>query len=306
MIHKHKYEEQIYMNWKENFEKLRRWIDDEQEDKIPEAIANAQKKKSESEIFLQKLKNEIEKLLEKEITRIPNTNKAYIPQKFAVYLGETAYNSMQDEKRAFFEQGLGAIIFERAEEMVENLELTAKKITVNIKVDATLEEDEIEVKAFSSDKKQTFEAFEPEKKPKVSDSNAENSADSKYKGTIEDIGTIEDFDTFAGLLYRVEIWEAGKKLNNFPIIKHTTTIGRDGGDDVPNLRLVTDNRKISSKHAEIQYEQNGEIWVKALHKNPTFVSGKLISNGEKAKLGADGEIKIYDFVLKIKKDAGEK
>jgi hypothetical protein len=40
--------------------------------------------------------------------------------------------------------------------------------------------------------------------------------------------------------------------------------------------------------------------VKALHKNPTIVSGQVIRNGERAKLGADGEIMIYDFTLRLK------
>jgi len=78
------------------------------------------------------------------------------------------------------------------------------------------------------------------------------------------------------------------------------TIGRDDAERIANLRLPTENRKISRTHAEINLAENGEIWVTALHKNPTIVSGQTIRNGEKAKLGTDGEIQIYDFVLKIK------
>ncbi len=78
------------------------------------------------------------------------------------------------------------------------------------------------------------------------------------------------------------------------------TIGRDDAEKVANLRLPTENRKISRTHAEILLEDNGEIWVTSLHKNPTTVSGQAVRNGEKAKLGADGEIQIYDFTLKLK------
>ncbi|MCY7348362.1 MAG: FHA domain-containing protein, partial [Pyrinomonadaceae bacterium] len=67
-----------------------------------------------------------------------------------------------------------------------------------------------------------------------------------------------------------------------------------------NLRLPSENRKISRFHAEITLEENGEVWVKSLHKNPTVVSGQVIRSGGRAKLGADSEIMIYDFTLKLK------
>ncbi|MEO8074192.1 MAG: FHA domain-containing protein [Acidobacteriota bacterium] len=124
----------------------------------------------------------------------------------------------------------------------------------------------------------------------------------KFKSnvTIEDAGTIDDFDTFVGILFRVEIWQTGRKLNEFPIIQRKNIVGRDDDDKVANLRLPTENRKISREHAEIFLDENNEIWVTALHKNPTIVSGQPIRNGEKAKLGAGSEIQIYDFTLKFK------
>ena len=125
----------------------------------------------------------------------------------------------------------------------------------------------------------------------------------KFKGensTIDDAGTIDDFDTFVGILFRVEIWQTGKKLNEFPITLRKNTIGRDDAEKIANLRLPTENRKISRVHAEMVLDEKGEIWVPALHKNPTIVSGKSIRKGEKAKLNADGEIQIYDFTTKPK------
>lgn len=284
------------LNWKDNWEKIRRIIDNEEEDKIPDRIEQAQLNKSESEIFLQKLKDAVENVLKSEITRIPNTNKAYIPAKFAIYLSSETDKSLREDKRKFFEQGLSTIIFESAKEMAGTLELTSKKIAVEIRVNGILENDEVEVIAFSDDKQQTIENFQTQVKPK----------NLKFDGTIEDLKTIEDFETIEdfgtvfGILYRVEIWQAGKKLNEFPIIKRKNTIGRDDDEKVANLRLPTDNRKISREHAEIDFEQNEEIWVTAKHKNPTVVSGQVIRNGEKAKLGLDGEIQIYDFMLRLK------
>ncbi len=89
-------------------------------------------------------------------------------------------------------------------------------------------------------------------------------------------------------------------MNDFPIILRINTVGRDDGENVANIRLQTDNRFIARIHTEINLEENGDVWVTALNKNPTIVSGKIIRKGEKAKLGTNGEIQIYDFLLKLK------
>ncbi len=277
-------------NWRENLEKLRVWIDDEQPDKIAENVIKAHQNKSASEVFLQKLLHSIEELLKKEIIRIPNTNKAFVPEKFLVFLSAEADKDLRDEKRKFFEQSLSALLLERAKEMSGSLELTSKKIAVEILVNGTLENDEIEVKV-SSDNEKT--------KSKTIDF-VQSSEKSKANHTIDDTGTIDDYDTFVGILFRVEIWQTGKKLNEFPIVRRKNTVGRDDADKIANLRLPTEDRKISREHAEINLTENGEVWVTALHKNPTIVSGQPIRSGEKAKLGADGEINIYDFVLKLR------
>ena len=277
-------------NWRENLEKLRTWIDGEQQSDISENVIKAQENKSPSEVFLQKLLNSVEALLKQGIVRIPNTNKAYIPEKFLVFLSAETDKTLRDEKRKFFEQSLSALILERAKEMSGSLELTSKKIAVEILVNAVLENDEIEVKVSSDNEKNKSKTIEF----------LQFSQKFKNNQTIDDDGTIDDFDTFVGILFRVEIWQTGKKLNEIPIIQRKNTIGRDDADKLANLRLPTENRKISRTHAEINLDENGEIWVTALHKNPTIVSGQAIRNGEKAKLGADGEIQIYDFTLKIK------
>lgn len=278
------------VNWKENFEKIRRWIDGEQYDQIPVKIENVQQNKSESEIFLQKLLNSLEELLKKEITRIPNTNKAYIPERFFIHLSNEANKSLPDNKRKFFEQGLSSIILERAKEMAGKLELTSKKITVEIKINSILEGDDIEVFAFSEDKQKTIENIQS-----VSESNQ-----IKLNETIVDAETVIDAGTILNILYSAEIWQAGKKLNEFSIINRKITIGRDDEEKLANLRLPTQNRKISREHAEIIFEPTGEIWVIAKHANPTIVAGQVIKNEERAKLDSSGEIQIYDFIIKLK------
>ncbi|HRH42819.1 MAG TPA: FHA domain-containing protein [Pyrinomonadaceae bacterium] len=312
-------------NWKDNLDKLRRWIDSDAQDKVEENIISAHENKSESELFLHKLLKSVEVVLKAEIIRIPNTNKAYAPEKFLVFISEEADKSLRDDKRRFFEQSLTALIMERAKELAGRLELTAKKIGVEILVNATLENDEVEVKIGSENKEirdKTIQFVLNEEKFKLDKTVDLTGIDNdkteyvakndlpkkdpiidltnKNNQTIDDLGTVDDLDSFVGILYRVEIWQDAKKINEVPIVKRQVTIGRDDTDKVANLRLPTDNRKISRTHAEIRLEENGELWVTANHKNPTIVSGKAIRNGEWEKLGEDGEIQVYDFTLKIK------
>ncbi|MBA2736568.1 MAG: hypothetical protein H0U50_07220 [Pyrinomonadaceae bacterium] len=66
-------------------------------------------------------------MLRQEIVRIPNTNKAYVPEKFLVFLSAEADKDLRDDKRRVFEQSLSGLILERAREMSGSLELTSKK-----------------------------------------------------------------------------------------------------------------------------------------------------------------------------------
>ncbi len=271
----------------EGWDKIRRWIDNEQEDTIPENIQKAYDNKSESEVFLQRLLNEVEAVLKREIVRIANTNKAYAPERFIVFLSDEVDKKLPRDKREFFEQGLSVLISERAKELAGEMQLTAKKMSVKIAIDPTLE-GEIEVRAVSKNESETVKTIAPLQLPKIG------------AVTVDDYGTVEDIRAKPGILYRVEIWQGNNRINKYPIIRRKNTIGREDGQKGANLRLPSENRKISRFHAEIDLEESGEVWVKALHKNPTVVSGQVVRNGERAKLGADGEIMIYDFTLKLK------
>ena len=269
------------------WDKIRRWVDNEPEDAVPENIQKAHDNKSESELFMLRLLNEVEAVLKREIVRVPNTNRAYAPEKFMVFLSDETDKNLRRDKREFFEQGLSVLISERAKELAGSLQLTAKKMMVEIAVDPTLDED-IEVRAVSKNELETVETIESAELPRAGDD------------TIDDYGTVRDARAELGILYRVEIWQGTRRVNEYPIIQKVNTIGRDDGQRAANLRLPSENRKISRFHAEITLEETGEVWVKALHKNPTVVSGQVIRSGERAKLGADGEIMIYDFTLKLK------
>jgi len=274
-------------NLPESWDKIRRCVANEGEDALSDDIRSFPDRKFESELFLQSLFYEIEAVLKKEIVRIPNTDKAYAPEKFVVYLGGETDKNLRRDKRKLFARNLSVLIFERARELAGNLRLTVKKICVELAIDPMLKE-KIEVRAVSKNGFETVKTTEPIVLSQISGE------------TTDDYGRTEDIRAEFGILYRVEIWQGTRRVNEYPIIQRVNTIGRDDGKKAANLRLPSENRKISRFHAEICLEENGEMWVKALHKNPTIVSDQVIQKGERAKLGADGEIMIYDFTLKVR------
>ncbi len=306
-------------------EKMRQWFDGE--DKVESGfkeIIHAQTTgagHSKSEIFLQKLYDAIVKVLNEEVTRIPNSKKAYIPSSFAVFLSDSEDRELRQDKREFFAEKLGVLIHQKAQEMAQNLELSAKKIKIEFHTDGNLADGAIEVRAYSGNLERTQalkggdldeikkilsnQQFVNEQLSFVASKNdettfkLEDEVDDKLKQP-EVLGTVEDFATNFGIFYRLEIFQAGKKLNEYPIISRQITVGREGGSKTPNLKLQTDNQKISGQHAAISIEPDGNILVTGLHhKNPTIVGGKRLTNGEKAVLGDDKTIEIYDFVLKL-------
>lgn len=274
-------------NLPESWDKIRRCVANEGEDALSDDIRNFPDRKFESELFLQSLFYEIEAVLKREIVRIPNTDRAYAPEKFVVYLGGETDKNLRRDKRKLFARNLSVLIFERARELAGNLRLTVKKNCVELAIDPTLKE-KIEVRAVSKNGFETVKTTEPIVLSQISGE------------TTDDYGRTEDIRAELGILYRVEIWQGTRRVNEYPIIQRVNTIGRDDGKKAANLRLPSENRKISRFHAEISLEENSEMWVKSLHKNPTIVSGQVIQKGERAKLGADGEIMIYDFTLKVR------
>lgn len=271
------------VNWRERLEKLRRWVDDEN---LPE-IGSLKIERFDSEIFLQKVLQKIDEVLQHEIVRSP-IGETYIPSGFTVFIGSDDYNTLPENKRDFFEKVLCQLMLKKAQERAGKSRLTVDKLTIRVKVNALLDNGEIDVKTLSDSSSQTIET----------DVAQDLVNKSKGKETTDDIGTIDD-EGDLGILYRVEIWQGTKKIGEFPIVQKTIVVGREDDDKSANLRLPTENTKISRLHAEIHYGNDG-IFVNALHKNPTIVSGKVIRKPESTKLEENGEIQIYDFLLKIK------
>ena len=300
------------MNIKENLKKLRIWIDGDGElEKAEKVFVQVKdRKKSDSETFLQTLSVKINEVLEDEVVRPPNGKTAYVPSLFIVFISEPDEKLLPKRKREFFEKTLSALITESAKESARGMELSCTQIQIEIRVDGTLNQDEIEVKAFdevlqkSTNFRKSFDktidwkliAPIPESKPKETPVSKTIDEDFSKGRTIDD-NTFQ-FKPF----YWLEVWQNGIKLNEYPIVKNEIIIGRDDADvKETHIRLKTENMKISSLHTKITRQENGEITVTGLKKmNPTILANKPLVNGESAVLVKGDTIQIYEFTLQLR------
>lgn len=295
-------------------EQIRIWIDGEKDlfeaDKALE-VSFVKREKSESEIFIQNILEKITEVLKRKIVR--NSSETFVPSRFIVYLSYEKEKGLRKDERDYFERLLGRLMLEIAKDEAGNSLLSATEIKVFIKIDGHLSKDEISVKPTDNDLniKDSWRAEEVVI-PKVVEKKVVEKTESRQslqsfsrRETLEDTGTIEDTDFLFKPLYRLEIWEKGKKINEFPILKTKITIGRDDKDCNANIKLKSDNLKIGRVHAGIEIEENGNIWVTSLSEigNPTYVAGKALSikiDNSKAIWSKGDEIVIYDFTLRLR------
>ncbi|MBS1796441.1 MAG: FHA domain-containing protein [Acidobacteria bacterium] len=305
--------------------KIKDWIDNEKNEEIIKPVAI---EPTESEKRLQRLLDNIkQKALDKKIIRVGG--EMYLPGVYNVFLNTADFNSLLDSEKKFLEKKLREIILLKARELAGDNQLTTDKIEVRIHHDGTLPDDEIDVRN-SDDLQATIElgkfdlnpfnrTYELPKTVKIDlpptieqVSSADADAVKRFAGFDPDgtvdmtTGTIDaddviDFEP----LYYLEIWNDGRKLEDFPILKNHITIGRETNDQAANIRLKTGNKQISRLHASIRYKSKSEITVASLHKNITKVGDTVISGGKEgfpteAALLPGDEIRIFDFTFKLR------
>ena len=137
------------------------------------------------------------------------------------------------------------------------------------------------------------------RRPK-STANDQSSLPIDEQDTIKDFVTIEYQNLSLATLYFMEVWRGKERINEHRITKHEITVGRDTADCNADVRLISDNQKISRIHASIALAEHGKVQVTSLGLNPTVVSGHTILKDEQAQLARGDEIQIYEFILRLR------
>src|SRR2546423_14626350 len=121
------------MSAKGFFEKLRQWIDGEEEmDEQGEV-----KQRSKWDDFLVAIAREIETVMQREMFTPPG-GPTYIPREYLVFLSRADDAQWQGDKREGLQRGLFYVLSERAKDLVGDKDVQTKTFAVELRVDCTL------------------------------------------------------------------------------------------------------------------------------------------------------------------------
>ena len=279
------------MNIEGLWEKVRNWLDQTQDEQILEKSVRTSTATASEKQLTQLLINIKSKALNLKTMNIEG--ELYLPPAYKVYISSSDYKNLLQTEREFIERKLAEIILADARKNADGARLTIDRLHVRIFENPHLENGEVDV--ITSDSLEAATTAEETKAVQNEDRTIE----------IEGSGTIDVEDVDFEPLYRLEVWEDERKIDEIPILKKHITIGRATRDNAANIRLDTENKAISSLHAAIKFVSADDITIEALHKNITKVGKNVISNGKadlprETKLDAGDEIQIFNYRLKVR------
>ena len=277
----------LSLNESEKLEAVRKFIDVEDAEASAGSFAfDAYRsiEQSRSEQFLQRIAQAIDAVLRDEIIRTP-TGKAFVPERFIVFLNPTDERALQGKKREFVRQELAHIIFEEARRRAADNELTAEKIEIEFRLDGTLEADELRVSAIFEDSRELTVVTDNEKTVVFGEQN--------FKTILG-----KNTQTANEPLYKIEIWENEKQTAAIPVYKQTATIGR-GTSSLP-VEIPLRTAAVSRRHAVLEKDENGKFWITHIGANPTLLGGVELAQNVKTPLDENQKIEICGYTLGIK------
>lgn len=149
-------------------DKVRRWIDGESAELVlEEAARDAQvKPRSKAEEFIVKIARAVEEVMQNEMLPLPQ-GTAIIPSEYIIFLSEDDDKEWQGAKRRGLEQGLYHVLAERAKEIAGKKKLETQSFAVELRVDGTLEKEDIRVQHSWEDSSSNKTGVLARKKPPV-------------------------------------------------------------------------------------------------------------------------------------------
>ena len=128
------------MSGKGFFEKLRQWIDGEEDlDEQGEV-----KLRSKWDDFLVAIAREVEAVMQRELFTPPG-GPTYIPREYLVFMNPEDDAEWQGEKREGLQRGLHYVLSERAKVLAGENDFQTKTLAVELRVDAGLERNRFRV-----------------------------------------------------------------------------------------------------------------------------------------------------------------
>jgi hypothetical protein len=167
------------MGAKDFFEKLRKWIDGEEDlDEQGEV-----KPRSKWDDFLVSIAREVETVMQREMFTPPG-GPTYIPREYLVFLNPEDDGEWQGEKREGLQRGLHYVLSERAKALAGENDFQTKTLAVELRVDAGLERNRFRVQpVWDAETEKTFVEPRKNRKPVNPDSSAPDKPINQDKDT---------------------------------------------------------------------------------------------------------------------------
>ncbi len=310
------------------FEKLRKWIDGEEE--IDEQ--GQVKARSKWDDFLVAIAREVETVMQREMFTPPG-GPTYVPREYLVFLNPEDDGEWQGEKREGLQRGLHYVLSERAKALSGENDFQTKTLAIELKVDAGLERSRFRVQpVWDAETEKTFVEPRKSKKPAkqestpiVEDLNANQPIQIKNQNTNDTDAADEEATivkarkpetdeeativkarkpaapSFSLLVRRNVEGEENATTAERPFYKDEITIGR--GSSKSNLEVdlkLESDMEISRTHARLKKTNEGEFTVTCSGANPLILDGgREISSGESANLKIGDRIAICSYELVI-------
>ena len=160
------------MSSKGFFEKMRRWIDGEEE--VDEQ--GQPQKRSKWDDFLVAVAREIETVMQRELFTPPG-GPTYIPREYVVFLNPEDDAEWQGEKREGLQRGLHYVLSERAKALAGDGNFQTRSFAIELRVDAGLERNRFRVQpVWDVETERTM--VQPRKRREAEEKQEEKRADS--------------------------------------------------------------------------------------------------------------------------------
>ena len=317
------------------FEKLRKWIDGEEE--IDEQ--GQVKPRSKWDDFLVAIAREVETVMQREMFTPPG-GPTYVPREYLVFLNPEDDGEWQGEKREGLQRGLHYVLSERAKALAGENDFQTKSLGIELKVDAGLERNRFRVQpVWDAETEKTFVEPRKNKKPARQESTPvleglhqdrekpgpggtvkiENrDTDKTYEGDEEatlvqprkaepdEEATIVKPRKAATPSFTLFVGRKGKDDENAttaarPFYKDEITIGRGSSKSNVEVDLKLEgDMEISRTHARLKKTGEGAFIVTCSGANPVVLDGgREISSGESANLKVGDKIVICSYELMI-------
>ena len=300
-------------------EKVRRWIDGESAELVLEKAArDAQvKPRSNAEEFIVKIAKAVEEVMEREMVPLPQ-GTTIIPTEYIIFLSEGDDSEWQGAKRRGLEQGLYHVLAERAKEIAGKKKLETKSFAVELRVDGTLEKNDVRVQHGWEDsssgktsvlaRKNPAARMETPVSPTVPPPNFTSQPPVSPVQVSERIPApppsadqpeeLTAVSPRKQTLYFLEVWRGGVRQSVMPIYNRQTVVGRGSKSKPVDIPLAGDP-EISRRHLIVYMDSLGRYSVVNEGRNPAMINNTELPIGQPVSVSPGQPVMVCSYMIRI-------